>query len=339
MRIYKSLNTNFFSKDNYSLVPIREEDKYSILNWRNSQIDILRQQKQISREEQDNYFNTVIDALFDQEKPNQILWSFLYDGKLIGYGGLVHIDWENKIAEVSFLTKTERNHSSETFISDWTNYLSILKKIAKKELQFHSIFTYAYDLRPNLYIALEKAGFRETKRIKDFIEINNEWKDVVIHTFFFDHLKMRMATLADTDLYYKWANDPLVRNNSYQKGEIDYHQHVNWFTHKLNSPNCFFYLFLNEENVAVGQVRIDITDNEVIIGISIDEKFRGKGLGTEMLERSCEAYGTKFPGTEIIAYIKKENTASVNQFIKAGFENTGETIINKCESFRFIKKK
>jgi len=205
-------------------------------------------------------------------------------------------------------------------------------------LHFRSIFTYAYDLRPNLYIALEKAGFKETKRIKDFIEINNEWKDVVIHTFFFDHLKMRQATLADTDLYYKWANDPLVRNNSYQKEAIDYHQHVNWFTQKLNSPDCFFYLFLNEENDPAGQVRIDKSGDEVIIGISIDEKFRGKGLGIEMLERSCNDYLEKFPGKEIVAYIKEENTASINQFTKAGFINAGKTLIHDCESFRFIKR-
>lgn len=339
MRAYKCLNKSRFSKGNYALVTIRDEDRYAILNWRNTQIDILRQQAPLTKEQQDQYFNNTVAQLFEEEKPKQILFSFLLNDKLIGYGGLVHIDWENKTAEISFLTETERNHSPEIFISDWVNYLSILKTVAKKELHFHSIFTYAYDIRPNLYVALEKSGFRETKRIKDFIEINNEWKDVVIHTFFFDHLKMRMATLADTDLYYKWANDPLVRNNSYQKEEIDYHQHINWFTRKLNSSDCFFYLFLNEENIPAGQVRIDKTNDEVIIGISIDERFRGKGLGAEMLERSCEDYLSKFPGTEIIAYIKKENTASVNQFSKAGFVNTGETMINECESFRFIKKK
>lgn len=339
MRNYKCLKENNFSKDKYTLTPIRDEDKYDILNWRNAQIEFLRQQNPLSQEQQDDYFKTVVAQLFEQEKPLQILWSFLLDGKLIGYGGLVHIDWKNKTAEISFLTETSRNVSPEIFVSDWINYLSILKKVAHEDLNISSIYTYAYDIRPNLYVALEKSGFSETKRIKNFIEIKDELKDVVIHTFYFNRLKMRFAKLADVDLYYNWANDALVRQNSYNSEEIKYNQHGDWFTNKLNSKDCFFYFFLNEENIPVGQVRIDKSKDEIIIGISIDEKYRGKGLGAQMLKQGCEDYLYKFPKDEIIAYIKEENVSSINQFIKAGFVKTANVIVNECNSFRFEKCK
>ena len=336
MNFYKLLSKQVYTQDKYRIVPIRYEDRYDILNWRNSQIDILRQQKQISREEQDNYFKTVIDALFDQEKPNQILWSFLYDGKLIGYGGLVHIDWQNKTAEISFLTETCRNQSQQQFISDWIIYLSLIKRVAKN-LSFSSIFTYAYDIRPNLYIALEKSGFKETKRMKDFIEINGEMKDVVIHTFDLQQLHWKFAKETDVDLYYKWASDVLVRQNSFNTSEIDYLKHVNWFKSKLNSPECFFYLFYNKENIPIGQVRINQSNNKIVIGISIDESYRGIGFGAEMLNEACDDYLNKFPEREIIAYIKENNTASLNQFTKAGFVKIENVIVSGNNSFKFKK--
>ena len=130
-----------------------------------------------------------------------------------------------------------------------------------------------------------------------------------------------MATIDDLDLYFNWSNDKTVRENSYQQEQVLYKDHVNWFTKKLNSPNCFFFLFLNEQFKPVGQVRIDKPKEEIIIGISIDEKYRGLGLGSEMLKQACDNYLIKFPTSEIIAYIKEENTASLQIFKKAGFAN------------------
>jgi RimJ/RimL family protein N-acetyltransferase len=337
MRHYKPLKNNIFSFGDYNIVPLRDEDKYAILDWRNSQIDILRQDRLLTKEEQENYFKTVISQLFEVDEPVQLLWSFLQNSKLIGYGGLVHIDWINKTGEISFLTETSRNKNKDVFINDWCNYLTMLIEVASRELKFNSIYTYAYDIRPNLYIALEKMGFKETKRIKNSIDINNELKDVVIHTFYFNNLKMRFAELMDADLYFKWANDRLVRKNSFNQTEIDLNQHVHWFKSKLNSEDCFFYLFFNEMDSAVGQVRIDKSGEEVVIGISIDENHRGKSLGTIMLNQACNDYLSKFPQADIIAYIKEENVASINQFSKAGFINMQSVKINDCKSYKFKK--
>ncbi|HEY1037870.1 MAG TPA: GNAT family N-acetyltransferase [Bacteroidia bacterium] len=334
MRNYKCIHTTPFHEGIYSLIPIRDEDKYDILEWRNAQIDILRQQTPLSKEQQDNYFKTVIADLFIQEQPKQILFSFLENGKLIGYGGLVHIDWENKTGEISFLTETSRNVLKEQVISDWTNYLSILKRIAKDELHFNYIFTYAYDIRPHLYTALESSGFKLTKRKPGSIEINGEMKDVVIHTYYITDLKMRMASEADTELYYSWANDALVRQNSFATGEIDHNTHVNWFHNKLKSPDCFFYLFTDAQITPAGQVRIDNSKGEIVIGISIDEQFRGKGLGVQMLNIACSDYLQKFPDREIIAYIKEENIASFKQFRKADFLFTDKLVIEGASSYR-----
>ncbi len=59
-KTYKALTQNSFSKDEYSIVPIRYEDRYKIMEWRNDQIDLLRQKEDLTIEEQDFYFENVV---------------------------------------------------------------------------------------------------------------------------------------------------------------------------------------------------------------------------------------------------------------------------------------
>ena len=104
---YKCLTQNKFENGMYKIVPIRYEDRMAIMKWRNEQMFHLRQAEPLTKALQDNYFKNVVSKLFDQEKPSQILFSFLENGKCIGYGGLVHINWIDKNAEISFLMNTE----------------------------------------------------------------------------------------------------------------------------------------------------------------------------------------------------------------------------------------
>ncbi len=180
MRTYKCLQINEFQTGNFKLVPIRDEDKYAIMQWRNEQIDILRQKQPLTKEQQENYFATVVADLLVQEKPNQILFSFLENDILIGYGGLVHIDWESKNAEISFLLSTELNNHVEIFKNVWNVYLSLIVKIAFKELNFYKIYTYAYDIRDSYFEVMYNHGFLKEAHLKEHILIKNKLIDVLI---------------------------------------------------------------------------------------------------------------------------------------------------------------
>lgn len=180
MRVYKCLNVNVFSDGNYCIVPIRDEDKYDILHWRNTQIDILRQQTPLTIEQQKCYFETTVAGLFEQEKPKQILWSFLLEGRLIGYGGLVHIDWEARHGEISFVLCNERNSNAEIFKKDWRAYLSLLEEIAFDILNFNKIHTYAYDIRDYYFEVMYESGFNQEGRLKQHILINGKLEDILI---------------------------------------------------------------------------------------------------------------------------------------------------------------
>ena len=77
MRVYKALKKQEFKSGDYCLTPLRHEDRFNIMKWRNEQIYHLRQSEPLTIDKQDAYFDNTITSLFNQEKPNQILFSFL----------------------------------------------------------------------------------------------------------------------------------------------------------------------------------------------------------------------------------------------------------------------
>jgi RimJ/RimL family protein N-acetyltransferase len=180
VRSYKFLNINSFEQGAFQLVPIRDEDKYIIMQMRNDQIYHLRQREPLTKQAQENYFSTVIAELFTQQTPNQILFSFLHNGECIGYGGLVHINWIDKYAEISFIIKPELE--AEYFMVSWQNFLAMLEKIAFEQLKFHKMFTYAFDMRPHLYPAVESCGFYREATLKEHCLFDGKFIDVVIHS-------------------------------------------------------------------------------------------------------------------------------------------------------------
>jgi signal-transduction protein with cAMP-binding, CBS, and nucleotidyltransferase domain len=107
MRNYKCLSVSKFESNGFHIEALRNEDQYEIMDIRNQQIYHLRQLEPLTKEQQENYFATIVAGLFEQEKPNQLLFSFFENGNFIGYGGLVHINWVDKNAEISFVMKTE----------------------------------------------------------------------------------------------------------------------------------------------------------------------------------------------------------------------------------------
>lgn len=180
MTSYKVLNKNKIKIDNYLLTPLRFQDRYLIMNWRNEQMYHLRQGQYLTSEDQDHYFKEVISKILVQSRPDQILFSFLKNKICVGYGGLVHINWEDKNAEVSFLLDTKLEN--DFFAIFWDKFLIMIQEVAFQDLQFHKIFTYAYDLRPNLYPILERSNFTLEARLIDHKLIDNKYIDVLIHS-------------------------------------------------------------------------------------------------------------------------------------------------------------
>ena len=171
---YIVLNKQEYIFKNFSLVPIRDMDKFKIMNWRNEQLYHLRQKEKLTKKDQINYFKNTILKLFNDYQPSQILFSFLENNICIGYGGLVHINWNDKNAELSFIIDTKLE--KKEFSKHWKIFLNLIEKVAFEQLNFFKLYTYAYDLRPKLYKVLEDNGYIKEK------EINDSPNKIIIHS-------------------------------------------------------------------------------------------------------------------------------------------------------------
>ena len=153
----------------YSLVSLRQEDMEHIRLWRNSQTAILRQNHPLSKEEQALYFTNVLLPSFSENEPRQILFTILHNEKLIGYGGLVHIDWQARRAEISFLLDTTIKEASAHFKECFLQFLQVLKEIAFTELKLHRLIAECFDLRCELMTDLAQFGFEKEGILQDHV--------------------------------------------------------------------------------------------------------------------------------------------------------------------------
>lgn len=178
---YVCLKSQTFTSDAYQLTPIRYSDIFLIKQWRNEQIDILRQNIVLTDAMQEAYFANTIQPSFFLQQPRQILFSYLKDGLFIGYGGIVHIDWEKKQGEVSFLSETQRAHNFREYQADFSHFLTLIKKVAFHDLLFSRLYTETFDVRPQHIKILESAGFQLEQRLKNWVTINGKPIDALIH--------------------------------------------------------------------------------------------------------------------------------------------------------------
>lgn len=132
-------------------------------------------------------------------------------------------------------------------------------------------------------------------------------------------LNFRFALDKDIELYFTWANDSLVRQNSINTEEISIKDHKDWFNRKVNNSNVLMYLFFNEVDEPVGQVIIEKKADWVSVGQSVAKEHRCKKYSAEMLTRSTDDFLSKFPKDTIVSVIKSTNIASLKMAEQSGF--------------------
>ena len=169
------------ANNRYQLRPIHWNDRDAIRQWRNEQMDVLRQVDPLSANDQDSYFTNVVLPQLTRERPEQILFAFLEDSQLVGYGGFVHIVWSDHRAEVSFLTDINRS-DQKIFSQDWLEYLSLLVQLARR-IGFHKLTTETYGIRTELIEILENFGFTQEGICRDHHRINGTPVDSFAHAY------------------------------------------------------------------------------------------------------------------------------------------------------------
>ena len=151
--------------------------------------------------------------------------------------------------------------------------------------------------------------------------------------------KIRVAELTDIRDVFNLSNSIDVRENSINTREIRWEDHVEWFSSKIVSEDCVYFIIRSHENKFIGQIRFDKTLEEkqtYIVSISLHKDFRGKGLGSKLLLDCSNELLDNFDAKTIYAYINRVNQPSLKSFSRIGYSIVGNKIYNGLE---FLKLK
>lgn len=148
-------------------------------------------------------------------------------------------------------------------------------------------------------------------------------------------LTFELANRQHQKLLFEWTNDPVTRNASFNSNLIAWDEHVKWFSGKLSKPDCRIYIF-NYNNVPCGMVRLEQVNNEVVIGVSVDQHFRGQGLAHQMISLATRKYAEEFNVKLVTAYIKHDNISSQRAFERANFRFLHDLILQQNLSKKYV---
>jgi UDP-2,4-diacetamido-2,4,6-trideoxy-beta-L-altropyranose hydrolase len=154
-----------------------------------------------------------------------------------------------------------------------------------------------------------------------------------------ERLRLRRIQETDCKLLWEWANDPEVRLFAFSSEPIPWDTHVGWLTERLQKPDAFFFIALDDQDVPVGQVRFDINESKAQIDVSIDKGKRGFGYSPILIERGVEELFRRTPVKEIHAFVKLTNQSSIRAFEKAKFERVGIKLVENNETLHYVVKK
>jgi len=138
-------------------------------------------------------------------------------------------------------------------------------------------------------------------------------------------IRIRPVTAGDCELIWEWANDPQTRAASFNTEPIPLHEHVKWFTNRLNRTDVKFYVAVTNRGVPLGQARFEPDSGNTVISVLLAPAFRGRGLGSVLIDQVCRQFRHDSSVSTIKAYIKPENQSSRRAFTGAGFSEMGMT--------------
>ncbi len=169
-------------RDHYRYVPLRRADIEALRQFRNAQLDVLRQAAPISSAEQTGWYERVVVPAQHEAQPAMMLVSILAEpDRFIGYGGLTNIDWSSRRAEVSFLVDPARAGEPDVYSRDMGAFLEFLKRWAFTELGLNRLFTETYAFRDAHIGILEHAGFSVEGRLRQHVVVGGELTDSIMH--------------------------------------------------------------------------------------------------------------------------------------------------------------
>jgi UDP-2,4-diacetamido-2,4,6-trideoxy-beta-L-altropyranose hydrolase len=143
-----------------------------------------------------------------------------------------------------------------------------------------------------------------------------------------DELWLRSAKPSDSRQVWLWANDPEVRQVSFNSNLIPWESHLPWFTRKLEDDSSVLLIACKlEDDAPFGLIRFALEADEAMVSVMLDSQSRGHGLGSRVLERATQRLFATREVTTVRAYIKTDNPRSHRAFARAGYADAVEVLV------------
>lgn len=178
---YACLKRPEITLGDYAIRSVQPQDIEDIRIWRNAQMDVLRQTAPISADMQVAYYQNHVWPGFSDEQPAQIILTFLQGEKRIGYGGLVHIAWPHRRAEVSFLVSPTVAADSAHYGAAMDSFFRLIKVLAFDDLELNRLTTETYSSRPAHIARYPALGFEEEGRLRQHVRVDGGYLDCILH--------------------------------------------------------------------------------------------------------------------------------------------------------------
>ena len=120
-------------------------------------------------------------------------------------------------------------------------------------------------------------------------------------------MKLRLATMDDALLLYRWRNDPTTIAGTWSNREVGWMEHVGWLSSRIGSANPV-YIF-EDGAIPIGTAHVDAGG---YLGYTIAPEHRGRGLSTLMLRQIRDKHGA------LTCEINIENKKSISAAQSAG---------------------
>lgn len=149
-----------------------------------------------------------------------------------------------------------------------------------------------------------------------------------------ERLNLHLVTMDDAKIIFDWANDPEIRQNSFNTADISWPEHTTWMEHVLEDEHILFFLLVDNDK-PVGQIRLAFNDGKWEISYSIAPAYRGQGYGKIILQLAeNELIRGGHAGERLYAEVKKDNIASQRIFKKLGY---GEAVSLHVNAYAYTK--
>ncbi|SFG62572.1 UDP-2,4-diacetamido-2,4,6-trideoxy-beta-L-altropyranose hydrolase [Pedobacter insulae] len=147
-----------------------------------------------------------------------------------------------------------------------------------------------------------------------------------------NEVELRYAEPDDLTITFNWAKDPIIRAFSFNRNEIKYSEHENWYLSKIKDNKCKFFI-AQRNSEKLGSIRFDIEKGRAVISFLVDPKYHGLGLGQILLKKGLDKLiDEDLTINSVVGYVMPDNLASVKAFERLGYT---KTIHNS--NFEFIK--